>query len=170
MKTDNLSKWVDELAASIETLEKKVNAINVTPVPAAQYRLIPHKLVDYEEVGLSSDTYTITSLENSDIFVINFMFRDNSVDYICTSVTMNYEDFTDGKGVAGSYVDQEAQPTKSCSFVGYYDDQNGEYVAQALSGSGTYRLDIIGYELEEIEPESYIRRMFKKLLRKEEKK
>lgn len=32
MKTDNLGRWIDELAASIEDLEKRINKINITPV------------------------------------------------------------------------------------------------------------------------------------------
>lgn len=33
MRADNLGRWVDELAASIEDLEKKVNRLEVEPVP-----------------------------------------------------------------------------------------------------------------------------------------
>lgn len=33
MRADNLGRWVDELSASIEDLEKKVNRLEVEPVP-----------------------------------------------------------------------------------------------------------------------------------------
>ena len=65
MKADNLARWIDELSAAIEDLEKRVRQINIKPVSdiviedlgSSTFSAETHKAVIYFAEGVHVDDY-----------------------------------------------------------------------------------------------------------------
>lgn len=66
MKTDNLARWIDELSAAIEDLEKRVKHINITPVSdiviedlgTSTFSSETHRTAIYFAEGVHADDYS----------------------------------------------------------------------------------------------------------------
>lgn len=74
MRTDNLSRWVDELAATIEDLEKKVNAIETEPIPVPtdEYKLECTQLISGATISAEQPTelFSIPDLTGYDMLMV----------------------------------------------------------------------------------------------------
>lgn len=70
MRTDNLGRWIDELAASIEDLEKRVKSINIKPVSdiviedlgSSTFSSETHRTAIYFAEGVHVDDYSLLAV------------------------------------------------------------------------------------------------------------
>lgn len=159
----NLARWIDELSATIEDLEKRVDAINYTPptppAPVGNYQIKETLIVNSP---ISDETSYFNFDISDDVFLYEVTFGTSSFNLrrIYGTYALSKSGLIGESEIFGEYTDPSG--TDSCAFFGKYNyrQEGGFYEARVTSGSSSpsYYIQIRTYELEPIVTESILTR------------
>lgn len=168
MRSDNLGRWVDELAATIEALEKRVDKIQATPAPEPSNTII---IEDFGTENVFSDMNLPAGKELSDYDYFYVSIQEAGGNVIACGLIQNLFD----PAHIGSQLFYFGNVTYTFMLVlvpGYETELGVIQVTSEDINDGTYTVQGINYLVPDTRNRSFLKKAakaVKKILGKEDK-